>query len=229
MRLFTENEMRPSKKKNTVPTVKHGGGSQMFLGCFAASGTGCLDCVHGIMKSEDYQRILERNVGPSVRKLSPWEVMGLPAGQWPKTYLKKHTEMVASNESRSKSHRTPAERTQNSSWANAPFKSETPVSGVYIFYKGCATKYQVQGANNFVQSIFGVLCGMISDLAMTVFVPQWNGKLWITAGKLEFLRSTGWKVRLFEVHRLESSTFWGPQVLMHQTSSPKQRNEKYEI
>ena len=41
----------------------------MFWGCFAASGTGCLDCVHGIMKSEDYQIILERNVGPSVRKL----------------------------------------------------------------------------------------------------------------------------------------------------------------
>ena len=57
------------KEKNTVPTVKHGGGSQMFWGCFAASGTGCLDCVHGIMKSEDYQIILERNVGPSVRKL----------------------------------------------------------------------------------------------------------------------------------------------------------------
>ena len=29
----------------------------------------CADCVHGIMKSEDYQRILERNVGPNVRKL----------------------------------------------------------------------------------------------------------------------------------------------------------------
>ena len=57
------------KDKNTVPTVKHGGGSQMFWGCFAASGTGCLDCVQGIMKSEDYQIILERNLGLSVRKL----------------------------------------------------------------------------------------------------------------------------------------------------------------
>ena len=38
-----------------------------------------------------------------------------------------------------------------------------------IFSKGCATKYEVQGANNFVQSIFGVLCGMIADLA---FFPQ---------------------------------------------------------
>ncbi len=57
------------KEKNTVPTVKHGGGSKMFWGCFTASGTGCLDCVNGIMKSDDYQRILGRNVVASVRKL----------------------------------------------------------------------------------------------------------------------------------------------------------------
>ncbi|KAL2098623.1 hypothetical protein ACEWY4_005103 [Coilia grayii] len=48
----------------------------MFWGCFAASGTGLLDRVHGIMKSEDYQQILQRNVGPSVRKL------GLPQRSW---------------------------------------------------------------------------------------------------------------------------------------------------
>ena len=29
----------------------------------------CLDCVHGIRKSEDYLIIFGRNVGPSVRKL----------------------------------------------------------------------------------------------------------------------------------------------------------------
>uniref|UniRef100_A0A8C5PHJ1 Transposase n=1 Tax=Leptobrachium leishanense TaxID=445787 RepID=A0A8C5PHJ1_9ANUR len=57
------------KEKNTVPTVKYGGGSMMFWGCFAASGTGCLECVQGIMKSEDYQRILGLTVEPSVRKL----------------------------------------------------------------------------------------------------------------------------------------------------------------
>uniref|UniRef100_A0A8C5PYF6 Transposase Tc1-like domain-containing protein n=1 Tax=Leptobrachium leishanense TaxID=445787 RepID=A0A8C5PYF6_9ANUR len=57
------------KEKNTVPTVKYSGGSMMFWGCFAASGTGCLECVQGIMKSEDYQRILARTVEPSVRKL----------------------------------------------------------------------------------------------------------------------------------------------------------------
>jgi len=35
----------------------------MLWGCFVASGTG----IRGIMKSENYQEILERNVPPSVR------------------------------------------------------------------------------------------------------------------------------------------------------------------
>ena len=52
-----------------VPTVKYGGGSNMFRGGFAASGTGCIDCVQGIMKSGDCQKILARNIGPRVRKL----------------------------------------------------------------------------------------------------------------------------------------------------------------
>uniref|UniRef100_H2L4L0 Tc1-like transposase DDE domain-containing protein n=1 Tax=Oryzias latipes TaxID=8090 RepID=H2L4L0_ORYLA len=56
-------------KKNTVPTVKHGGGSVLFWGCFVASATGCLEVVQGKMKSPDYQSILDRNVLPSVRKL----------------------------------------------------------------------------------------------------------------------------------------------------------------
>lgn len=58
-----------NQEKNTVPTVKHGGGSVMFWSCFAASGTGCPESVQGTMKSQDYQGILERTVLPSVRKL----------------------------------------------------------------------------------------------------------------------------------------------------------------
>lgn len=38
-----------SQEKNTVPTVKGGGGSLMFWG-FAASGTGYLECVQRTMK-----------------------------------------------------------------------------------------------------------------------------------------------------------------------------------
>ncbi|KAG2460182.1 TCB1 transposase, partial [Polypterus senegalus] len=50
------------EKNNAVPTVKHGGASKMFWGYFSASGTECLDCVQGIMKSEDYQKILGHNM-----------------------------------------------------------------------------------------------------------------------------------------------------------------------
>ncbi len=54
----------------------------MFWGCFAASGTGCFDCVNGIMKSDDYQRILgAQRSGQCQKAASPPEVMGLPAGQ----------------------------------------------------------------------------------------------------------------------------------------------------
>ena len=41
----------------------------MFWSCCVASGTEYLECVHGIMKSGDYQGILELTVQPSVRKL----------------------------------------------------------------------------------------------------------------------------------------------------------------
>ena len=41
----------------------------MFWGCFATSGTVSLECVHGLMKSGDYQESLEQNVSLSVMKL----------------------------------------------------------------------------------------------------------------------------------------------------------------
>ncbi|KAI4892854.1 hypothetical protein NFI96_022929 [Prochilodus magdalenae] len=69
LKLYVHRRKIKRKEKNPVPTVKHGGGSVMFWGCFAASGTGCLESVQGTMKSQDYQGILERNVLPSVRKL----------------------------------------------------------------------------------------------------------------------------------------------------------------
>lgn len=39
----------------------------MFCGCFAASATGCTDCVHSITTSEE--EMVGCNVGPSVTKL----------------------------------------------------------------------------------------------------------------------------------------------------------------
>ncbi len=53
-------------KKNIIPTVKHGGGSVMVWGCFAASGPGRLAIIDGIMNSALYQKILKENVRPSV-------------------------------------------------------------------------------------------------------------------------------------------------------------------
>ncbi|KAG2457775.1 TCB1 transposase, partial [Polypterus senegalus] len=57
---------------NTIPTVKHGGGSIMLVmvwGCFAASGPGRLAVIDGTMNSTAYQKILKENVRPSVHQL----------------------------------------------------------------------------------------------------------------------------------------------------------------
>uniref|UniRef100_A0AAY4CKI0 Uncharacterized protein n=1 Tax=Denticeps clupeoides TaxID=299321 RepID=A0AAY4CKI0_9TELE len=54
---------------NTVPTVRHGGGSiiVMVWGCFAASGPGRHAVIDGTLNSTVYQIILKENVWPSVR------------------------------------------------------------------------------------------------------------------------------------------------------------------
>ena len=57
------------KPKNTVPTVKHGGGNILLWECFYSSGTGNLVKVKGLMRKEVYIRILDENVKKSAEKL----------------------------------------------------------------------------------------------------------------------------------------------------------------
>ncbi len=61
--------------KNTIPTVKHGGGNIMLWGCFSVKGTGQL-----LRIKRD--RAMYRQ-GQGIENGS-W--MGIPAWQWPKTH-----------------------------------------------------------------------------------------------------------------------------------------------
>ncbi|KAK3550598.1 hypothetical protein QTP70_000675 [Hemibagrus guttatus] len=55
--------------KNTMPTVKHGGGNFMLWGCFSAKGPGRLIHVKERMNGAMYREILSKNLLPSARAL----------------------------------------------------------------------------------------------------------------------------------------------------------------
>ncbi|KAK3558377.1 hypothetical protein QTP86_017981 [Hemibagrus guttatus] len=55
--------------KNSIPTVKHGGGNIMLWGCFSAKGPGRLIRVKERMNGAMYREILSKNLLPSARAL----------------------------------------------------------------------------------------------------------------------------------------------------------------
>ena len=52
---------------NTIPMVKHGGGSIMLWGCFSAAGTGALVRIEGKLNGAKYGDILNKNLVQSAQ------------------------------------------------------------------------------------------------------------------------------------------------------------------
>ena len=55
--------------ENTIPAVKHGGGSIMLWGCFSSAVTRKLVRIEGKMDGAKYREILEENLFQSARDL----------------------------------------------------------------------------------------------------------------------------------------------------------------
>ncbi len=84
-------------KKNIIPTVKHGDGSVMVWGCFAASGPGRLAIIDGIMNSALYHKILKENVRPSVCDLKLKHTWVMQQDNDPKHTSKSTSEWLKKN------------------------------------------------------------------------------------------------------------------------------------
>ena len=65
--MFGGKRWRLANPKNTIPTVKHRGGSIMLWGCIATGGTGALHKIDCIMRK--IMSILKQHLKTSIRKL----------------------------------------------------------------------------------------------------------------------------------------------------------------
>ena len=50
------------RKPGTIPTVKHGGGSNMLWGCFSAAATGRIVEIEAKMNGAKYREIFDENL-----------------------------------------------------------------------------------------------------------------------------------------------------------------------
>ena len=55
--------------RNTIPTVKHGGGSIRVRACFTLHGTDAIHIIDGKMDAAMYRQILEKSLIPSAKRL----------------------------------------------------------------------------------------------------------------------------------------------------------------
>lgn len=70
--MSSENEMRPSKEQNTVPQSNMVEVHWYFGVALLPQALDVCECGHGITKSENYQRILGRNVGRMGLRQRSW-------------------------------------------------------------------------------------------------------------------------------------------------------------
>ncbi len=136
--------------KNTIPTVKHGGGNIMLWGCFSAKGTGRLYRIEGPMDAAMYRKILDENLLPSATTLKMGRGWVFQHDNDPKNTTKATKEWLKILESRSSTLKARFHRQGLDQWFSnlqAPLPctfcmsplSDTPDSTHQLVSRDCKT------------------------------------------------------------------------------------------